>query len=223
VWERERERRKEDDHDAPICLPHANPCSRSINLRYAQQPEVTFRWSERARIPHYKCALLVCPHCTETSLIRSSVELSTKIFSPEKNARVFQKRSQCLKLCSGLPIYPIYAIRSVREILYKPKKYYYVLCILHVISLYFCIVDAIHISSLDFSLFKESNIFQQGYWWNETFFLSFYSSNGLKILSSTTVSTLIILIYVSRAANHHIKMISEGSCDTEDRNKLHFK
>jgi len=88
---RERERRKEDDHDAPICLPHANPCSRSINLRYAQQPEVTFRWSERARIPHCKCALLVCPHCTETSLIRSSVELSTKIFSPEKMLECFRR------------------------------------------------------------------------------------------------------------------------------------
>ncbi len=45
------------------------------------------------------------------------------------------------------------------------------------------------------------------------FFLTFYSSKknvsgSKKILSSTTVSTLII--------NQHIRMISEGSCDTED-------
>ncbi len=55
------------------------------------------------------------------------------------------------------------------------------------------------------------------------------------ILISTTVSTLILTISVSCAANQHIKMISEGSCDTEDwcngaensalhhRNKLHLK
>ncbi len=48
-------------------------------------------------------------------------------------------------------------------------------------------------------------------------------------------STLIIIINVSWAANPHIRMISEGSCDTEDwsndaensalyhRHKLHFK
>ncbi len=49
------------------------------------------------------------------------------------------------------------------------------------------------------------------------FFLTFYLSKNQrkkyhrfqKILSSTTVSTLII--------NQHIRMISEGSCDTEDR------
>ncbi len=46
-------------------------------------------------------------------------------------------------------------------------------------------------------------------------------------------STLIIIRNVSWAANHHIRMISEGSCDSEDwsndaentadhRNKLHF-
>jgi len=29
-------------------------------------------------------------------------------------------------------------------------------------------------------------------------------------------STLMIIINVSRAANHHITVISEGSCDTED-------
>ncbi len=54
-----------------------------------------------------------------------------------------------------------------------------------------------------------------------------------RILSSTTV-TMIILRNVSRAANQFIKIISEGSCDTEDwsndenaalhhRNKLHLK
>ncbi len=37
-------------------------------------------------------------------------------------------------------------------------------------------------------------------------FLKYHGSQ--KILSSTTVSTLII--------NQHIRMISEGSCDTED-------
>ncbi len=63
------------------------------------------------------------------------------------------------------------------------------------------------------------------------FFLTFYSSfiqeSLKKILSSTTDSTLII--------NQHIRMISEGSCDTEDwsndaeksdlihRNELYFK
>ncbi len=48
-------------------------------------------------------------------------------------------------------------------------------------------------------------------------------------------STLIIIINVSWAANQHIRMISERSCDTEDwsndaensalhhSNKLHFK
>ncbi len=48
-------------------------------------------------------------------------------------------------------------------------------------------------------------------------------------------STLIIIINSSWAADQHIRMISEGSCDTEDwsndaensalyhRNKLHFK
>jgi len=48
-------------------------------------------------------------------------------------------------------------------------------------------------------------------------------------------STWIIIRNVSRAANHHIRLISDGSCDTEDwsndaknsvlhhRNKLHFK
>ncbi len=48
-------------------------------------------------------------------------------------------------------------------------------------------------------------------------------------------STLIIIRNVSWAANQHIRMISEGSCDTEDwrndaensaahhRNELHFK
>ncbi len=45
------------------------------------------------------------------------------------------------------------------------------------------------------------------------FFLTFYSSKKMyhrfqKILSNTTVSTLII--------NEHIRLISEGSCDTED-------
>jgi len=37
-----------------------------------------------------------------------------------------------------------------------------------------------------------------------------------KILSSTTISTLIIIRNVSRASNHHIRLISEGSCDTKD-------
>jgi len=37
-----------------------------------------------------------------------------------------------------------------------------------------------------------------------------------QILSSTTVSTLIIIRNVSWASNHHIRGISEGSCDTED-------
>jgi len=55
-----------------------------------------------------------------------------------------------------------------------------------------------------------------------------------KKVSSATFSTLIIIIKVYRAANQHIRMISEGSCDTEDwtrcwkfsfdhGNKLHFK
>jgi len=43
-------------------------------------------------------------------------------------------------------------------------------------------------------------------------------------------STLIIIITVSWLSDHHIRVISEGSCDTEDwsndaghhRNKLHF-
>jgi len=37
-----------------------------------------------------------------------------------------------------------------------------------------------------------------------------------QILSSTTVSTLIIIRNVSWASNHNIRVISEGSCDTED-------
>ncbi len=37
-----------------------------------------------------------------------------------------------------------------------------------------------------------------------------------KMLSRTTFLTLIIIRKVSWAANHHIKMISEGSCDTND-------
>ncbi len=55
-----------------------------------------------------------------------------------------------------------------------------------------------------------------------------------KIWCSTIVSTLILIRNISWAANKHIRMISEGSCDTEDwrndvknsalhhRNKLHF-
>ncbi len=42
------------------------------------------------------------------------------------------------------------------------------------------------------------NVFPQNYWAAQLF------------------STLIIIRNVSGAANHHIRMISEGSCDTED-------
>ncbi len=58
----------------------------------------------------------------------------------------------------------------------------------------------------------------------------------IKVLRSTLFPTLIIIIInVSWAANQHIRMITKGSCDTEDwsndaensalhcRNKLHFK
>jgi len=71
------------------------------------------------------------------------------------------------------------------------------------------------------------------------FFLTFYSSmdpeksitGSKKILSNTTVFN----IDNNWVSNHHIRMISEGSCDTEDcsndaensalhhRNKLYFK
>ncbi len=37
-----------------------------------------------------------------------------------------------------------------------------------------------------------------------------------KYLSAQEFSTLIIIHNVSCAANQHIRMISEGSCDTED-------
>ncbi len=49
--------------------------------------------------------------------------------------------------------------------------------------------------------------------------------------ASKSVTTLTIIINVSWSANYYIRMISEGSCDTEDwrnsalppRNQLHFK
>ncbi len=37
---------------------------------------------------------------------------------------------------------------------------------------------------------------------------------SIKILSSTTVFNIILNIYISRAPNQHIRMISEESCDT---------
>ncbi len=56
-----------------------------------------------------------------------------------------------------------------------------------------------------------------------------------KYEAAQRISPLIIIINVFSAANHHIRMISEGSCDTEDcsndallkisfdhGNKLHF-
>ncbi len=74
-------------------------------------------------------------------------------------------------------------------------------------------------------------------------FYFFFFSNSLethlshfpqKYEAAQLFSTLIIMRNASRAANQHIRMISEGSCDTEDwsndaenaalhhRNKLHF-
>jgi len=57
-----------------------------------------------------------------------------------------------------------------------------------------------------------------------------------KIISNTTVSTLLIINLISPASNQHIRMISEGLCDTlktevmaaensvcHNRNKIHFK
>ncbi len=80
---------------------------------------------------------------------------------------------------------------------------------------------------------------------NAVFFLHFYSSKNpeklnvswfsQKYQSAQLFSTLLIIINVSWAADQHNRMISEGSCDTEDwsnvaensalnqKNKLHFK
>ncbi len=70
-------------------------------------------------------------------------------------------------------------------------------------------------------------------WIHQTFLKNMYPVFHKTVFSSTTISTLIIIRNVSWAANQHIRMISEGSCDTEDwsndcwkfsfviRNKLH--
>ncbi len=72
------------------------------------------------------------------------------------------------------------------------------------------------------------------------FFWTLYSTNPEKCKSlhkdkASQLFSALIIISVSWAANQHIRMISEGSCDTEDwsndnensalhhRNKLHFK
>ncbi len=79
---RERVRKRgEDDHDAPICLPHANPCSSFINLRCAQQCKVTFHWCKCARIPQHKSALHICTHSIGKSQIRLGLKLSVLDFS----------------------------------------------------------------------------------------------------------------------------------------------
>ncbi len=84
---RERVRKRgEDDHDAPICLPHANPCSSFINLRCAQQCKVTFHWCKCARIPQHKSAVHICTHSIGKSQIRLGLKLSVLDFSLEKNA-----------------------------------------------------------------------------------------------------------------------------------------
>ncbi len=56
---------------------------------------------------------------------------------------------------------------------------------------------------------------------------SIHKKSQHKYEAAQLFSTLITIRSVSWAANQHIRMISEGSCDTEDwkihRNKLHFK
>ncbi len=52
-----------------------------------------------------------------------------------------------------------------------------------------------------------------GYFWVKIVSTPFFSS---VYEAAQLFSTLIIIRNVSRAANRHIRMISEGSCDTED-------
>ncbi len=57
------------------------------------------------------------------------------------------------------------------------------------------------------------------FWWIYRLFLSencFYTIFSSVYEAAQLFSTLIIIRNVSRAANRHIRMISEGSCDTED-------